>query len=216
MDQKQNQLPTDTLPDGSTEQPDRVEKELLRGLQFANLLGSINQEQNTANTILLQSLVEVLIAKGVVHVHELEERKKAVAESLNKSNAETPHVQLVETPDKYEAEHEIVVNCVSCIDVCKMVCCKLWFVLSVQDLTEGVVKWNCGMPYSIAQNEDGFCLHLDHSNGCTIYSNRPLVCRSYNCRNDRRIWVDFENKVLSPEAIEVLNHQKGGKMAQFL
>ena len=207
MNQDQNDLPSDSTVSRSTEQPDRMEKQLLQGLQFANLLGSINQEQLTANIILLQSLVELLIAKGLVHMNELEERKKSVGESLAQGNTETPHVQLMETPDKYEPEHEVGVDCTSRIDVCQMMCCKLWFVLSVQDLTEGIVSWNCGMPYSIAQNEDGYCVHLDHCKGCKIYPNRPLVCRSYSCRSDRRIWLDYENKVLNPEAVAALGHE---------
>ncbi|MHB1356875.1 MAG: YkgJ family cysteine cluster protein [Anaerolineae bacterium] len=210
MDQENNALAVDNPSWGSSKQLDQVAKDLLRGLQFTNLLGSITQEQNTANTILLQSLLELLIAKGEVHVNELEERKKAVAESLAKSNAETPHVQLTETPDKYETEQFVGVDCAGHKDVCQMICCKLWFVISVQDLTEGIIKWNCGMPYSIAQDEDGYCVHLDRCKGCLVYSNRPLVCRAYDCRSDRRIWLDYDNKILNPEAIQAIGSHGSG------
>lgn len=211
MDEIRGHERPEPAPERSAELSPTVEEHLARGLQFANLLGSVNQEQTAANTLLLQSLVELLIAKGVVHIHELEERKKALAEAMDARNAEAPRVHLVEAPDKYAPEHSVPVDCASRIDVCRMVCCKLWFALSVQDLTEGIVRWNYGMPYSIAQGEDGFCVHLEHGRGCGIYANRPLVCRSYDCRNDGRIWEDFERKVLSDQAIKALSGLAPGK-----
>ncbi len=123
-----------------------------------------------------------------------------------------PDGLLLDTPDKYEPRQAINVDCASHIDVCKQVCCKLWLILSKQDVTEGIVQWNPGLPYSIAQNEDGFCVHLDHCQGCTIYAHRPLTCRTYDCRKDHRLWLDFENKILGAEAMQMLNHQKGGPM----
>jgi hypothetical protein len=32
-----------------------------------------------------------------------------------------------------------------------------------------------------------------------IYLQRPVPCRAYDCRDDKRIWTDFEKKVVSPE-----------------
>ena len=191
--------------DGPDNRFERAERELARGLQFANMLASANQEASAENTVLLQALVEVLISKGIVHVHELEKRKKDVAESLARTRDEIPGVQLVDTQDKYEPGNDVVFDCANRWPICKMVCCRLWFALSAQDLAEGVVKWNYGIPYGIAQGEDGFCVHLDRSaGGCTIYAQRPLICRTYHCRDDRRIWVDFERKVLSAEALQAL------------
>jgi hypothetical protein len=34
------------------------------------------------------------------------------------------------------------------------------------------------------------------------------VCRAYDCRNDKRIWADFERKIVSPE-LENLFQQSG-------
>ena len=114
-------------------------------------------------------------------------------------------MQLTDAPDKYEPGSEVVLDCASRRPICNTVCCRLWFALSALDLAEGVVKWNYGIPYGIAQGEDGFCVHLDRSaGGCTIYAQRPLICRTYHCRDDSRIWVDFERKVLSAEALQAL------------
>ena len=185
---------------------EKMEKELSRGLQFANLLGSVLQEKNTENTVLLQALVDLLISKGLVHYHELEEHKRSVAESILKSQADFPHVQLVETPDKYDPGKELMIDCAERREICQGVCCRLWFSLSVQDLTEGLVHWNYGMPYGIAQDEQGYCVHFDHNAKCCgIYEHRPLICRTYDCATDTRIWQDHANKVLSAEALAALS-----------
>ena len=36
---------------------------------------------------------------------------------------------------------------------------------------------------------------------CGVYQNRPLICRTYSCRNDKRIWLDFENYVVNPDIL---------------
>jgi Fe-S-cluster containining protein len=48
----------------------------------------------------------------------------------------------------------------------------------------------------IDQGGDGYCSHMDRDTcGCTIYANRPVPCRGFDCRKDERIWLDFEGKV---------------------
>jgi len=169
-------------------------------LQFTNLIGSLNQENLAEQMGLLNALIELLISKGVIHIHELEQRKEEVVASLEKVRAEQAAVQLTETPDKYDQAHEVSVDCAERIAICQGICCKMWFTLSVQDLSEGIVRWNYGMPYAIAQGEDGLCVHLDREQfTCTIYPNRPLICRSYDCRNDARVWKDYEQKLFNPE-----------------
>lgn len=56
-----------------------------------------------------------------------------------------------------------------------------------------------GRPYLIAQGKDGYCTHFEHGScSCTVRENRPVPCRGYDCRNDKRIWLDFENKIPNP------------------
>jgi hypothetical protein len=33
---------------------------------------------------------------------------------------------------------------------------------------------------------------------CTVYDARPIPCRGFDCREDRRIWLDFEGRVPNP------------------
>jgi Fe-S-cluster containining protein len=42
-------------------------------------------------------------------------------------------------------------------------------------------------------------VHWDRdSGGCTIHAQRPHICRQYDCRNDKRVWLDFEQRVAAP------------------
>lgn len=177
-----------------------LEERIEGGLQFANMMCSMNQESIKLNQYLLHTLVEVLISRGYIHLHEIEERRAKIIQSFSQNDEKEPKVHLLDAPDKYSPEVQRTADCENRWPICKGVCCKLWFPLSVQDLDERIVKWNYSRPYGIAQREDGYCVHMDRSSlKCTIYENRPLICRTYDCREDKRIWLDYENKILNPE-----------------
>ncbi len=189
--------------DGAREldsQLNKLEMDLSGGLRFTNLLASSNQEETRENMVLLHSLTELLVSKGFIHVHELEKRKEMLLESLKQSEEQKPQIHLLDAPDKYAEEHKVAVNCAEHHPACKGACCSLWFALSVQDLNEGIVKWDYAHPYGIAQSKDGFCVHFNRDDyTCGVHENKPLVCRSYDCSKDQRIWQDFEKKIINPE-----------------
>lgn len=186
--------------DGSGGQASALEQRLARGLQFADMLGFTNQQETRENRITVEALAELLIAKGVVHLRELEARKQAIA-SAARAERTGPAVHLVATEDKYAAPTGEPIDCENRLHLCRARCCKLWFALSVQDLEERIVRWNYAQPYAVAQREDGYCVHqeVDGSRRCGIYEHRPLVCRTYSCRDDRRIWLDFDGYVPNPD-----------------
>jgi hypothetical protein len=98
---------------------------------------------------------------------------------------------------------DVEVDCAARMHVCQAVCCKLKFPLSAEEIDQGHVKWDIGHPYIIRQESNGMCTHnIPGSFGCSVYENRPGVCRRYSCANDRRIWTDFENMVLNHEWID--------------
>jgi len=178
----------------------RLEDKLADGLRFANIMGSMNQETERMNAVLLHSLIEVLIGKGVIHLHELDERKDQVFQALNQKEMQGPHVHLVDSVDKYKCGDPVAIDCEKRQPICKSVCCRLWFPLSWQDLQEKVLKWDYSRPFGIAQDEDGYCTHLDRSTQrCRVYEKRPVICRTYSCREDKRIWLDFDAMKLNPE-----------------
>ena len=98
--------------------------------------------------------------------------------------------------DKY-AVNGPDVSCMELLPICKAACCKLQFPLSTRDLDEGIIRWDYGRPYMIRQRaSDGYCVHNDpNTRGCGVYSHRPAICRTYDCREDKRIWIDFEKRI---------------------
>ncbi len=117
---------------------------------------------------------------------------------------ETPRVWLEsELDDKYPVNGPDI-PCTELMHLCKARCCTLTFPLSSQDLDEGIIRWDYGQPYMIRQRaSDGYCVHnAPDTHGCTVHANRPLTCRRYDCRDDKRIWADFENRVVAAPGSE--------------
>lgn len=89
--------------------------------------------------------------------------------------------------------------CLELLPICHARCCSLDVPLTSQDLDEGVVRWDRGNPYLLQQDADKHCTHLSRSGaGCTCYEHRPAACRQYDCRQDKRIWIDYEKKIPLP------------------
>ena len=146
-------------------------------------------------------LVELLTEKGIVSIEELDARQREVARRLEeqlRSQGATVTLQEPEM-DKYTFSSNVAIDCPDRIALCRAACCKLPFALSRQDVREGIVRWDLGNPYIIAHNPEGYCEHLDGAAcSCTIRENRPVPCRAYDCRNEKRIWLDFEGRVINP------------------
>ena len=100
---------------------------------------------------------------------------------------------------KYTTESPAI-PCAELIPLCHARCCALSFALSTEDLDEGVICWDYGQPYLIRQRaSDGYCVHNDpDGRGCTVHSFRPRVCRSYDCRGDKRVWIDYDQRIPAP------------------
>jgi Fe-S-cluster containining protein len=178
---------------------EELENSLAGGLRFNNRLGVMNQQELQDQRALLYSTVELLLSKGVIHLDQLESRKQELMQSLLETKPISPKVYMVEAPDKYSIREAPVIDCSKRYSLCHGACCKLWFSLTVQDLDERIVKWNCAQPYGIAQGSDGRCVHQDRESlKCTVYEHRPHICRTYDCSSDKRIWEDFEKYIPNP------------------
>jgi len=148
----------------------------------------------------IYSLIELLVSKGIISAEELDERKKAVQERLKDSFKEAGigvRVQNVGV-DKYCLKGETAIDCEKRLPICRAACCTLAFALSLQDVREGI-RWSLGKPFMNVREEDGYCVNLERdTHRCRIYEQRPAVCRQYDCRNDRRIWLDFDAMTINP------------------
>ncbi len=110
------------------------------------------------------------------------------------------HLELAAPVDKYSVERDGP-PCAELLPLCGARCCRLTFALSTQDLDEGVIRWDHGRPYLIRQDADGACTHHDRATGgCSAYQHRPATCRSYDCRRDPRVWLDFDQRQPAPMA----------------
>ncbi len=103
--------------------------------------------------------------------------------------------------DKYQVEPSTP-PCDEVLHLCEARCCTFDFALSTADLDEGVIRWDYGQPYRIRQRaSDGYCAHHDPTGRrCTVHAHRPRVCRTYDCRDDPRIWIDFARRIPAPPA----------------
>ncbi len=148
----------------------------------------------------LFAMFEELIANGQLDLKSFEERRLRIQQKEEQRLQNGAIVYVDNKVDKYKLEDLPKIDCESRLDMCKARCCKLVFALSFQDLDEGVLKWNYSQPYQISQKGEGYCIHHGgDSKGCLEYENRPAFCRNYDCRNDKRIWIDYEKRIVSPE-----------------
>jgi hypothetical protein len=143
----------------------------------------------------LKALIETLVTSGAMVPEQFERRRQRALDVSMERLRERPHVQIAAAVDKYAVEPALV-DCASLLPICEARCCRLGVCLSAQDLDEGVLQWNYGKPYELRKAPDGWCTHSDpQTRGCTVYGQRPTICRSYDCRTDKRIWLDFEKKI---------------------
>lgn len=142
----------------------------------------------------LGALIGELADAGKVDLNSTTERlasARAVEYEHIKNHA---YVQIGEPGDKYAVPETDGLDCASRLHLCKAVCCSFSFRLTVQDLDEGVLRWDYAEPYAIKQKPSGYCTHScgDADGGCDVYHHRPTPCRQYDCRNDERVWKDFD------------------------
>ena len=186
---------------------DGLRDELVQGLMYTHSRANANTSKMLEVAAFSYALMELLIERGIISVEELDERKRKLGEVLlEKFNSKGMGVVVLkDEADKYTYQGGVIIDCENRRHLCRSACCRLRFALSVQDLEEGKLRWDLGHPYMIRHSEDGYCHHLKRENGhCGIYENRPLTCRSYDCRNDTRIWEDFEKRIPSPKLRELL------------
>ena len=81
---------------------------------------------------------------------------------------------------------DAVIDCRSKIQKCGAACCTLTFALTRDETQKGIIRHNPEKPFFISRNTDGYCTHLDRSSmECTVWNDRPLRCRRYDCTEDR-------------------------------
>jgi hypothetical protein len=194
-------LPSESTNGATWKALGALRDEVVSGLLYTHSRANANTSRVLEAAAFLYALIELLKEKGIITIEELDARKTTVAQRVEKRFLSKGMAVMLQEPeqDKYTFPGEVQVDCENRLHLCKAACCRLSFPLSKQDITEGIVKWDLGSPYLIAQDAEGYCQHLDRTTHCcTVREHRPIPCRAYNCRNDQRIWLDFDNKVINP------------------
>jgi Fe-S-cluster containining protein len=176
--------------------------ELENGLRFLHTLGMQSKIDLIDLTTRVLAITEVLISSGHLDLRAYEQRRELIAKRETERMASANHVAVIlqEAKDKYTLSDLPDLDCKSLHHLCRGRCCVMSFHLSRQDLDERIVQWEYGNPYHIRQRENGYCVHwVPDTYTCGIYEFRPAICRTYDCRNDDRIWKDFERRILADE-----------------
>jgi Fe-S-cluster containining protein len=176
-----------------------LRRDLEGALRFDHLLGMQTKFDVQETSATVYALMEELVARGVLDLRAFEARRERMRAREAERAREQAFVQIAPAVDKYALADLPQIDCAARISLCQGRCCRLSFPLSFQDLDERVVKWDYSRPYQIRRREDGYCTHSDEeTRGCRVYENRPAICRTYDCRNDKRIWVDFDKRIPAP------------------
>jgi hypothetical protein len=178
-----------------------LRRRVAEGLAFAHTRMNAGVSKTLEATSFLYALVELLAERGLVSIDELDARREQVAERLVARLQASGEGVVIQEPeaDKYAFSGEAEVDCPSLLPLCKAACCRLPFALSKQDIREGIVRWDLGRPYLNERGGDGYCTHIDRDTRlCSIRDARPVPCRAFDCRDDPRIWADFEARIPNP------------------
>lgn len=185
--------------DKNHEQAAPSREDLEDGLKFNHIVGQTLRDELAQTNSRVFAVLDLLIAKGVVSFTEIEELQERQSEQAELSIEMVPQVQIAPVNEKYEPGLLTHIDCADRTDLCGAPCCRVPFPLSVEDLDEGAVRWDYFRPYTIAQREDGRCVHLSDDRRCGIYDQRPVFCRLFDCRGVEEVWTDFEAKIVSPD-----------------
>jgi Fe-S-cluster containining protein len=151
----------------------------------------------------VNELLRLLTAKGVLNENHSMLIDKMGSRVMEQSLGQ-PRIRLRQYVDKYTAAVASV-DCPSLFPLCHGRCCGFSFELTTQDLDEGKIRFEITEPYLIRQELDGYCTHLDRKTlGCGVYEHRPLPCRTYDCRQDPRVWIDFDKRIPAPMPVNQL------------
>jgi Fe-S-cluster containining protein len=180
-----------------------VERQLEReGLFLHSRLTELNIHAYDTDAAVVD-LVELLLAKGVLQDEDLTPATRAVRAPIEDRAMRGLRVAIRDdSKDAEAAEPEI--NCAERMPYCHAICCSMLFPLTRAEIEAGLIKWDLGQPYLIRHEDDGYCTHCDpDTRACGVYDVRPKPCRNFTCKDDPRIWIDFEKMIPNADAIQV-------------
>jgi hypothetical protein len=136
-------------------------------------------------------LLDALILRG-----QLPDSFKKLAKKIQADRGIKIRLSMVD--DKYSVESPDI-DCASRIALCGARCCSFDVALSKQDLLERKLPFVIERPYELPRDPvTRKCACMDDHGTCTAYEYRPATCRTYDCREDARVWIDYEARIPAP------------------
>ncbi len=191
----------DPLKQLDQEELGKLRADMDEGLRFLHTMTMQTKAVVIDTATKVTALIQQLIADGKVAGDTLNARCKELKPQADERDQQLFHIRVGDAVDKYQVTNLPQIDCASIIPICKARCCKLTVFLSFQDLDEGKLKWDYGAPYVLrTRPSDGYCVHneaVGDKRACNAYHERPVACRAFDCREDKRIWADFEKRILA-------------------
>lgn len=182
---------------------DELERQVEGGNLFAHSALTEQAARINEAASVVNGLVGLLVQRGLIDGEELLAIVESVREQTERAGQ---HANLGVTIRRDRPEETGPGNDVDCearLPYCRGACCSFHFPLSVAEIEAGgPLKWDLARPYFNRHNADGYCHRLDADHGCTIYDERPSVCRQYTCVTDGRIWKDFDAMIPNTEWLD--------------
>jgi hypothetical protein len=108
-------------------------------------------------------------------------------------------VSAAAAPDKHTVPSPDI-DCQALLHLCHGRCCRYKVQLSYQDVEDGL-RFVYQRPYELRREADGYCTYFDRASpGCGTYATRPAPCRTFDCRDNPNVWIDYEQRIPVPMA----------------
>src|SRR5688572_6868988 len=171
-----------------TDEPPPLSPELVAELSaLVETLGARDDHADQARR--LEWLIDALILRGQL--------PKSYRQMAAKITGDRSTVRLAMFRDKYVVAGPDI-DCAARIPLCGARCCRFEVTLSAQDVAERVLPFDMMKPYALPRDAKGQCSCMDAEGACTVYAQRPGACRAYDCRQDARVWIDFDARIPAP------------------
>jgi len=145
----------------------------------------------------LNHLIDLLVARAT-----LNEGHRRHLDRVARHDAGTERRVRLRAPVDKHAVTGPAIDCAERLHLCKARCCMFNVELTAFDVEEGRLRWKLDEPYLLRRDPDGQCTHIDRGTfGCMVYEVRPATCREYDCRRDKRVWIDFEARIPAPPPV---------------
>ena len=173
-----------------SDDPEQVPPELLAMIEkLAADLPSLPDNDEASRRF--EWLLDALIMRG-----SLPQSFRRLAAKIQADRGTKIRLSLV--TDKYEVESPPI-DCAARIHLCNARCCSFEVALSPQDIRERKLPFMIDQPYLLPRDPvTKKCACMNNAGACTAYEHRPATCRTYDCREDARVWIDYEQRIPAP------------------